>query len=488
MTSNYVPLPTDSSSSNLLLHQFQPHHHPYKSKHTARIRFILVKCFIPFSMIIGSIGLIFYLFSSGLNGSDIKELYKNCQDGSCLRWDNVKGLMVNKLGLNSFNSSDGCSETFTDEVGSKSRGKLKILHLIDYHTSQVLMDRWMLHSHDAFSQNTKLVQSAVLWGPGFDLYSNTTSLAQNVANQFGKSDHFDAVLVYFNNDQTKFLHIDPLPWFKEIQELSQQGDGTVIIDRPHEMREMRKEDFYTRANVSLVLAPYAYELFEYRTKFGSQALLVHQPHFIDKKIFYHSVAKPRSQPVIIAGDLGAFYPFRARLADMIRSKILPGWIRGHPGYEDLKTPDSSRLEITAQVQEQQLVDFGKDLGDAKICLVTDSRWGYSVQKYVEAIAAGCLVIGNVPLDRQSDFKRYIVPLSNKDSNETIVKTIYYWLKHDSERIAKAQASQDWLLNSFDMDNYVKDVVKWIRMRQDGQRGLVLPYEFDFLPDPLPLDG
>lgn len=242
------------------------------------------------------------------------------------------------------------------------------------------------------------------------------------------------------------------------------------------------------ANVTLVLAPYAYELFEYKSKFGEQALLVHQPHFIDAAIFYHPPSDRRPEQIILAGDLGAFYPFRARLADMIRNKELPGWIRGHPGYEDIKSPKDRDPTVTAAKQEQQLVNFGADFGRAKICLVTDSRWGYSVQKYVEAAAAGCLIVGNVPLDRQTKFAGTIVPLSNKDSNETILSTLNWWLEHDKERIAKAKAAQDWILGSFGMNQYVGDVWKMIWLVKGGQRGLILPHEFDFLPSKLPLDG
>ncbi|KAI8460531.1 hypothetical protein BY996DRAFT_6509420 [Phakopsora pachyrhizi] len=45
----------------------------------------------------------------------------------------------------------------------------------------------------------------------------------NIKNQFGSESYFDAVLVYFNNNQ---------------------GDGVIIIVRSHEMRDMRKEEIY----------------------------------------------------------------------------------------------------------------------------------------------------------------------------------------------------------------------------------------------------
>ncbi|KAI8452414.1 hypothetical protein BY996DRAFT_6602463 [Phakopsora pachyrhizi] len=39
----------------------------------------------------------------------------------------------------------------------------------------------------------------------------TSKAGRNIKNQFGSESYFDAVLVYFNNDQVKFLKIDPIP-------------------------------------------------------------------------------------------------------------------------------------------------------------------------------------------------------------------------------------------------------------------------------------
>ncbi|KAA1100243.1 hypothetical protein PGT21_032338 [Puccinia graminis f. sp. tritici] len=477
-SSTYHPLPANESQLPLVSPPLTHHHHHHPARFDShpsrsRLKFFVLRVILPLLSLLLLLTLVIIPATLSNQFS-----FKQCQDGSCLKWDKVHDLAQNwGLGFQKLSPTAG-----------PIRSKLKILHLVDKDTAEVLMDRWLLHSHDAFLARPDLVSSAILWGPDFEGWKNTLSLTQNIAQKFGSADHFDAVLVYFNNDQVKFLHIDSKPWFAQVKELSQQGNGVVIIDRPHEMRDLRKAEFYNLANVTLVLAPYAYELFEYRSQFATQALLVHQPHFIDKKIFYHPVGNTRPEDIIIAGDLGAFYPFRARLADMIRKKTLPGWIRGHPGYEDIKSADQRNKKLTAEIQEQQLVDFGNDFGRAKICLVTDSRWAYSVQKYVEAAAAGCLIAGNIPLDRQAMFEKVIVPLSNKDSDDKIITTLNWWLKHDQERISKAQAAQDWILNSFSMDRYAEDVWKMIWFVKEGQRGMILPYEFDFLPKDLPEDG
>jgi hypothetical protein len=81
---------------------------------------------------------------------------------------------------------------------------------------------------------------------------------------------------------------------------------------------------YDLANVSIVLAPYAHELFEYK-KYVKQALLVHQPHPVEPRLFKHDVQGPKEVEVLLAGSLEApMYPLRHRLGELIKQKKIPG--------------------------------------------------------------------------------------------------------------------------------------------------------------------
>ena len=81
---------------------------------------------------------------------------------------------------------------------------------------------------------------------------------------------------------------------------------------------------YELANVSLVIAPYAHELFDYK-KYGKQALLVHQPHPVEARLFEHDVDGPRDIDVLLAGSLEApLYPLRHRLGEMVKANKIPG--------------------------------------------------------------------------------------------------------------------------------------------------------------------
>lgn len=82
----------------------------------------------------------------------------------------------------------------------------------------------------------------------------------------------------------------------------------------------------------------------------------------------------------------------------------------------------------------------------------------------------------------------MVEISNTDSDEDIQNTINYWLEHEDERLARAKKGQDYFLKKFENRNYVEDVVYYINRAKAGQRGMVFPYEWNFLPEPLPDDG
>ncbi|CAH7681497.1 hypothetical protein PPACK8108_LOCUS14102, partial [Phakopsora pachyrhizi] len=159
--SNYQQLPPSSSSSNSYGQRV------YKSCWTReRFRFIILRLILPIILL----SIIITLFSiSSINQSSLT-LIDQCKDDNCLSWDRLHelaqrigfDLSVKKLGTQSDQSS--C-------VGPIS-SKLKTLHLINRRTSEQ-------YSGDQSSK----------------------TLTKNIKNQFGSESYFDAVLVYFNNNQ-----------------------------------------------------------------------------------------------------------------------------------------------------------------------------------------------------------------------------------------------------------------------------------------------
>ena len=61
-------------------------------------------------------------------------------------------------------------------------------------------------------------------------------------------------------------------------------------------------------------------------------------------------------------------------------------------------------------------------------MLTDSASvHYSVQKYTEALVAGCLIIGDIPHDRMREYRRFSVEVPTKASPEHLAKVVIYWM-------------------------------------------------------------
>ncbi|CAH7670108.1 hypothetical protein PPACK8108_LOCUS4795 [Phakopsora pachyrhizi] len=155
--SNYQLLPPSSSSSNSYGQRV------YKSRWTReRFRFIILRLILPIILL----SIIITLFSiSSLNQSSLT-LIDQCKDDNCLSWDRLHEL-AQRIGF----------DLSVKKLGTQS------------------------------DQSSYAVVKAT------DLYSSASSktLTKNIKNQFGSESYFDAVLVYFNNNQVKFLKIDPIP-------------------------------------------------------------------------------------------------------------------------------------------------------------------------------------------------------------------------------------------------------------------------------------
>lgn len=62
-------------------------------------------------------------------------------------------------------------------------------------------------------------------------------------------------------------------------------------------------------------------------------------------------------------------------------------------------PENKKWNFT-DASATQTINYANNLKNAKILLVTRSVRHYAVRKYTEGALAGCLLIGNIPPERQ----------------------------------------------------------------------------------------
>jgi hypothetical protein len=97
--------------------------------------------------------------------------------------------------------------------------------------------------------------------------------------------------------------------------------------------------------------------------------------------------KHNREGCLLSGNLSGYYPLRQRLYDNLH--LLPRTtMLGHPGYQRQKCHTPEMLD-----------QFSRH----KVAIVTSSIFGYAIRKFVEATAAGCAIITDLPTDEVIPF-------------------------------------------------------------------------------------
>jgi len=100
------------------------------------------------------------------------------------------------------------------------------------------------------------------------------------------------------------------------------------------------------------------------------------------------------------GYQNKWYPERQNITTLFSRGMLPKGtqIRNHPGYW-FKEEHKQKQSV-----EQQTNEYADQLGRAKIVLVTSSAKQYALRKYAEVALSGALLFGNIPGERQDEFR------------------------------------------------------------------------------------
>ena len=75
---------------------------------------------------------------------------------------------------------------------------------------------------------------------------------------------------------------------------------------------------------------------------------------------------------------------------------------------------------------QQTIDYAADLKRAKIVLVGRSSRNFALRKYPEAAMAGALVLGDIPDERMSEFRSWLVEADYEESDEQLLAKARFW--------------------------------------------------------------
>lgn len=308
---------------------------------------------------------------------------------------------------------------------------MRILYLMPYSLYQTKMSASRRLYPEAVAQlpGVDMVWSGIGW-PGYD---ESKTVKQNLGDA-------DCAYVY-KGKGLKGLEEYPvrLAAFNEAHEAT----NTVgeIVDAKANLVVFHHEQEYIRFQRS---SPY------WPTRF------VHIPHCASR----FSENEDRPIDCLVTGVLSEkIYPLRCQMARLIKSGRLPGEVRPHPGY---------RLKNVYECRKQHL-EYLEHLSKAKIILACTSICRYELEKLIDAMASGALLITDLPNSDlfRNCFGDKIVQVLPDSLDEEIVRAVQWWLDHPKEARRRAWDAQD-TARQFDLNYYARQILSHISSVLNGR--------------------
>jgi len=131
-----------------------------------------------------------------------------------------------------------------------------------------------------------------------------------------------------------------------------------------------------------------------------------------------------------------------------------------------------------QSQETQTEDYANHLKKCKIVFVTSSLRRFALRKYVEAAMAGALLIGDLPAERQAEFRQYVVEINKGMSAAEIKAIVEKWLNDEPARLERAAIGQRISMEKYTYEHFLDGLIKgWKQFLLQGMRGFHFPHSF-----------
>lgn len=332
---------------------------------------------------------------------------------------------------------------FTDSSWENNENKkINIGFLTDKYVHYTLMDRDFYHMYLSFRNNNKF--NSFYIGQGIDKWPLdwSTPLDKMIKKLYDDENFFDIIVSLpgggpltsqFNLKKTlRLIHFhetfDEIP----IKILTEKDHDIIFFKSPKEM---------------------TYYLNKYPNIFNNKIVksfpqIPYTKHFdFDYHHNYYG-NNVKNIDVLISGNLTQnIYPLRHRLFEIIKKSDLKYTRYPFKGNTRETVEDIIHGNKNLYIQEEQERDYQDHMLKSKITICTASKYGYLLKKYIEAILAKCLVIGNIPDDYYDIMKSVVIDVSDK-SDEEIIDIIKYWLKETNEREKFVNNAYEIIIKNF----------------------------------------
>lgn len=152
----------------------------------------------------------------------------------------------------------------------------------------------------------------------------------------------------------------------------------------------------------------------------------------------------RKTPVLLTGNQAPdTYPLRLKFNSIIRQRLVPGSIRKPSGY---------RMHSLRAIREEQQA-YATQLVNSRISLVsTCPHIPLTLRKYFESMAAGCVLVGDMPHSPPAEIRDAINVVTNRMTPADIARRIRKLLNDEAEcerqRIANRKIAESYGYDSF----------------------------------------
>ena len=300
------------------------------------------------------------------------------------------------------------------------------------------------------------------WGEGFPDWKRM-SLKDNIKQMHNSAEYFDVIFTVANGGSPDYP-----------AEFNQSR--VVIGTRKHECRQCEQCDVTLRSGSNDIVAmmnPFEMNHNPDIKNMSHDMLLFYTPFPTLERIYYAD-PQERTVDIMLLGAFdktdkiwGGMYPLREAWFDMLSDRGRFGLgeykvhIYKHPGHFD--------KHKTLEDQLNQTGEYARQLKSTKILLTDSSAVHYSLQKYSEALVAGCLIIGDMPHDRTREYRRFSVEVPTRSGPEHLARVVKYWVEHDAERLAKVEAGQEWALRNVMPKQFFEDFTEMYYERRSEAR-------------------
>lgn len=289
---------------------------------------------------------------------------------------------------------------------------LRILSLVDKKFYDYNIDRTFFHTLSAIERHVK-VDEILHTGRGWGNYNISLSVEENIQRLYKAVRRPDLVLVFLKDFEYKGLN----------------SLRTPKCIRNNEMYNEWLESALIRNNIGLAICHHENDMRNYLSKSHMKGIeFRHIPHCVNTSVFKHYNVD-KEYDILLAGVIiREVYPFRHRLRRIVNNNLSKKYrckVLEHPGYRPAGKLDTSKYRV--------LEEFSKEISKAKITLTCSSRYKYALTKYMEIPLSNSLIAADIPDEKKSFFREYVLELNAHDSDEIIINKLSYYLLNDSKR-------------------------------------------------------